>query len=327
MKLRQLQYVTEVIKNGMNVTAAADTLFTSQPGVSSQIKRLEEELGVIIFERSGKHINGLTPEGELLAERFELILDEVDNVKRLADDFSHPDSGMLSIATTHTQARYVLPPVINEFRKRYPNVQLQINQGTPEQIASLTDTGKADIGIATEALELFDNLILLPCYRWNRCVMVPKGHPLMKESLLSLEAISKYPIVTYTFGVADRSVINRAFTKLGLDLNVVLTAADAEVIKTYVRNGMGIGICARMSYDSAQDGDLGVLDAGHLFDSSVTSLAIRKNAVLREYVYEFISIFASHLSKEVVNQALSAHNDTSLQDTLYKEFVKEAEMR
>jgi len=326
MKLRQLQYVTEVIKNGMNVTAAADTLFTSQPGVS-QIKRLEEELGVIIFERSGKHINGLTPEGELLAERFELILDEVDNVKRLADDFSHPDSGMLSIATTHTQARYVLPPVINEFRKRYPNVQLQINQGTPEQIASLTDTGKADIGIATEALELFDNLILLPCYRWNRCVMVPKGHPLMKESLLSLEAISKYPIVTYTFGVADRSVINRAFTKLGLDLNVVLTAADAEVIKTYVRNGMGIGICARMSYDSAQDGDLGVLDAGHLFDSSVTSLAIRKNAVLREYVYEFISIFASHLSKEVVNQALSAHNDTSLQDTLYKEFVKEAEMR
>jgi len=325
MKLRQFQYVVEVVKNGMNVTAAADKLFTSQPGVSSQIKRLEEELGVVIFERSGKHINGLTPEGALLAERFETILNEVDNVKRIADDFSHPDSGMLSLATTHTQARYVLPPVISEFRKRYPNVQLQINQGTPEQIASLTDTGQADIGIATEALELFDNLILLPCYRWNRCVMVPKGHPLVSEASLSLEAISKHPIITYVFGVADRSVINRAFKKENLDLNVVLTAADAEVIKAYVRNGLGIGLCARMAYDKEQDQDLVVMDAGHLFDSSVTSLAIRKNAVLRDYVYDFIQLFASHLRKEVVDQALGAHNDTSLQEQLYKEFVKEAE--
>jgi LysR family cys regulon transcriptional activator len=327
MKLRQFEYVLEVVKNGMNVTAAADKLFTSQPGVSSQIKRLEEELGIIIFERSGKHINGLTPEGALLVERFETILNEVVNVKRIADDFSHPDSGMLSIATTHTQARYVLPSVITEFRQRYPNVQLQINQGTPEQIASLTDTGQADIGIATEALELFDNLILLPCYRWNRCVMVPKGHPLTNESMLSLEAIAGYPIITYVFGVADRSVINRAFKQKGLDLNVVLTAADAEVIKAYVRNGLGIGICARMAYDKNYDEDLAVLDAGNLFDSSVTSLAIRKNAVLREYVYDFIQLFASHLNRSVVDQALAAHNDTSLQEKLYKEFVKEAEMR
>lgn len=327
MKLRQFEYVVEVVKNGMNVTAAADKLFTSQPGVSSQIKRLEEELGIIIFERSGKHINGLTPEGTLLVERFETILNEVDNVKRIADDFSHPDSGMLSIATTHTQARYVLPPVITEFRQRYPNVQLQINQGTPEQIASLTDTGQADIGIATEALELFDNLILLPCYRWNRCVIVPKGHPLTNESMLSLEAIAEHPIITYVFGVADRSVINRAFKQKDLDLNVVLTAADAEVIKAYVRNGLGIGICARMAYDRAQDEDLAVLDAGNLFDSSVTSLAIRKNSVLREYVYDFIKLFASHLNRNVVDKALAAHNDTSLQEQLYKEFVKEAEMR
>jgi LysR family cys regulon transcriptional activator len=262
-----------------------------------------------------------------LVERFETILNEVVNVKRIADDFSHPDSGMLSIATTHTQARYVLPSVITEFRQRYPNVQLQINQGTPEQIASLTDTGQADIGIATEALELFDNLILLPCYRWNRCVMVPKGHPLTNESMLSLEAIAQYPIITYVFGVADRSVINRAFKQKGLDLNVVLTAADAEVIKAYVRNGLGIGICARMAYDRNYDEDLAVLDAGNLFDSSVTSLAIRKNAVLREYVYDFIQLFASHLNRSVVDQALAAHNDTSLQEKLYKEFVKEAEMR
>ncbi|GAA6138497.1 HTH-type transcriptional regulator CysB [Arenicella sp. 4NH20-0111] len=327
MKLRQLQYVTEVVKNGMNVTAAAEKLFTSQPGVSSQIKRLEEELGVTIFERSGKHINGLTPEGDLLVERFELILDEVSNVKRIADDFSHPDSGLLSIATTHTQARYVLPPVITEFRKRYPNVQLQINQGTPEQIASLTDSGHADIGIATEALELFDNLILLPCYRWNRCIIVPKGHALTRVGDLALEHVSEHPIITYTFGVADRSVINRAFKQQDLDINVVLMAADAEVIKTYVRNGMGIGICARMAYDKAQDQDLAVIDAGSLFDSSITSLAIRKNAVLREYVYEFIQLFASHLKREVVDQAMRAHNDTTLQEKLYKEYVKEAEMR
>ena len=327
MKLRQFQYVVEVARNGMNVTAAADKLFTSQPGVSSQIKRLEEELGVIIFERSGKHINGLTPEGALLSERFEAILDQVDNVKRLADDFSHPDSGLLSIATTHTQARYVLPPVINEFRNRYPKVQLQINQGTPEQIASLTDSGDADIGIATEALELFDNLILLPCYRWNRCLMVPKGHPLVDEPVLSLEAIAQHPIITYTFGVADRSVINRAFSEQKLNLNVVITAADAEVIKEYVRNGLGIGICARMAYDKRQDSDITVLDAGNLFDSSITSLAIRKNAVIREYAYEFIQLFAEHLNKGVVNQALAAHNDTSLQEKLYKEFVREAPMR
>jgi len=220
-----------------------------------------------------------------------------------------------------------LPPVINEFRKRYPKVQLQINQGTPEQIASLTDSGQADVGIATEALELFDNLILLPCYRWNRCIIVPKGHELVSEAELSLAAIARHPIITYTFGVADRSVINRAFKKENLDLNVVLMAADAEVIKTYVRNGLGIGICAGMAYDKAQDQDLTVLDAGNLFDTSVTSLAIRKNAVLREYVYEFIQLFAAHLKRNVVEQALAARNDTSLQDKLYKDFVREAETR
>ncbi len=327
MKLRQFQYVVEVVKNGMNVTAAADKLFTSQPGVSSQIKRLEEELGVVIFERSGKHINGLTPEGKKLAERFESVLDEVTNIKRIADDFSHPDSGVLSIATTHTQARYVLPPVVTAFRQKYPDVHLQIHQGTPEQIASLTDSGEADIGVATEALELFDNLILLPCYRWNRCLIVPQGHPLIKEPELTLEAISAHPIITYVFGVADRSVINRAFSDHELDLNVVLTAADAEVIKTYVRNGLGIGVCARMAYDKRQDSDLVALDAGNLFDSSVTSLAIRKNAIIRKYVYDFIQLFAGHLSKDVVDKAMSAHNDTSLQEQLYKDYVREAETR
>ena len=327
MKLRQFQYVVEVVRNGMNVTAASEKLFTSQPGVSSQIKRLEQELGITLFERAGKHLNGLTPEGKLLVERFESILDEVDNIKRIASDFSHPDSGTISIATTHTQARYVLPPVVTEFRERYPNVKLQINQGTPEQIAALTDSGQADIGIATEALELFKNLILLPCYRWNRCIMVPRNHPLVVIPELTLEAIAEHPIITYTFGVADRSVINRAFKSRGLDLNVVLTAADAEVIKAYIRNGLGIGICARMAYDPTYDKDLVVLDAGNLFDSSVTSLAIRKNTVLRAYVYDFIKLFAPHLERSVVDQALAAQNDTSLQEKLFKEHVKGAAMR
>ena len=311
----------------MNVTAAADKLFTSQPGVSSQIKRLEAELDIVLFERAGKNIKGLTHEGKMLLTKFEAILDEVKNVKRIASDFSNPGSGTLALATTHTQARYVLPPVITEFRQRYPKVKLQINQGTPEQIAALTDSGQADIGIATEALELFANLVLLPCYRWNRCIMVPKGHPLIKVKELTLEEIARYSIITYTFGVADRSVINRAFKSKGLDIDVVLTAADAEVIKAYIRNGLGIGICARMAYDPAQDGDLVVLDAGNLFDSSVTSLAIRKNTALRDYVYDFIQLFASHLSRHVVDQALAAQNDTSLQEKLFREFVKEAEMR
>ena len=326
MKLRQFLYVVEVVKNGMNVTAAAESLFTSQPGVSSQIKRLEEELGVMIFQRNGKNIEGLTPAGKVLVERFNKILDSVGNIERIAAEYRDPDKGTLSIATTHTQARYVMPEVITQFREKYPNVNLQIHQGTPEQIASMTASGEADIGIATEALELFDDLVLLPCYRWNRCVMVPKGHPLAAEDLLSVEAISQHPVITYVFGVADRSVINQAFSEKGVDLNVVLTAADAEVIKTYVRNGLGIGLCARMAYDKSQDSDLQVLDARHLFEPSVTCMAIRFNTELRGYHYDFIEKFASHLTKELIDQALST-SEKNLQEKIYDKFVKDSPSR
>jgi len=326
MKLRQIQYVVEVVDSGMNVTAAAEALFTSQPGISSQVKRLEEELGVQIFKRNGKHIDGLTTVGVDLVDRFRKILAMVDNVHKQASDYTQPDQGTLSIATTHTQARYVLPNVISRFREKYPKVNLQIHQGTPDQIASMAASGEADIGIATEALELFSDLILLPCYRWNRCVMVPKGHPLAEEEMLTVEAIAKFPIITYVFGVADRSVINRAFKDKGLDLDVVLTAADAEVIKTYVRNGLGIGICARMAYDIQQDQDLQVLDARHLFDSSVTSLAIHSQNQLRNYVFDFIQMFSPHLTKEVVVKSLNT-SDKKLQSDLYTQYVEEAEMR
>lgn len=326
MKLRQLEYVVEVVDSGMNVTAAAEVLFTSQPGISSQVKRLEEELGVQIFKRNGKHIDGLTHAGVDLVARFRDILAMVDNVEKQAADFTNPDKGMLSIATTHTQARYVLPEIITRFRKKYPNVALQIHQGTPEQIAAMAASGEADIGIATEALEHFSDLVLLPCYRWNRCVMVPKGHPLTKEAMLTVESIAQYPIITYVFGVADRSVINRAFSEKNLKLDVVLTAADAEVIKTYVRNGLGIGLCARMAYDRNQDHDLQVLDAGHLFDSSVTSLAIRSQNQLRSYVFDFIQMFSSHLTPDVVKLALET-KDKKIQAQLYKEHVEAAKMR
>lgn len=326
MKLRQLLYVVEVVKNGMNVTAAADSLFTSQPGVSSQIKRLEEELGVMLFQRNGKNIEGLTLAGKNLIQRFNTVLDAVDNIERAAAEYRDPNKGVLSIATTHTQARYVMPEVITQFREKYPNVNLHIHQGTPEQIASMAASGEADIGIATEALELFDDLVLLPCYRWNRCIMVPKGHPLAAEDLLTVEAISKYPVITYVFGVADRSVINNAFAENGVELDVVLTAADAEVIKTYVRNGLGIGLCARMAYDKKQDSDLQVLDARHLFEPSVTCMAIRSSTELRGYHYDFIEMFASHLTKDLVNQALNA-SDKTLQDTIYNKFVKDSPSR
>ncbi len=326
MKFRQMQYVVEVINNGMNVTAAAEKLFTSQPGVSSQIKRLEEELGVVIFERNGKNIDGLTIAGQELARRFSEVLDNVDNIEKVAAEYNDPNKGSLTIATTHTQARYVMPDVITQFRKKYPNVSLHIHQGTPEQIAAMAASGEADIGIATEALELFDDLALLPCYRWNRCVMVPRGHPLAAEELLTIEAISEYPVITYVFGVADRSVINKAFKAKGKNLDVVLTAADAEVIKTYVRNGLGIGLCARMAYDRRQDSDLQVLDARHLFASSITSLAIRSQSQLRKYVYDFIEIFSPHLNKSVVEQVLQA-KDKKLQLKLYEDFVKEATVR
>ncbi len=326
MKLRQLQYVAEVAAHGFSVTQAAEALFTSQPGVSTQIRRLEEELGVTLFERTGKHLTGLTPTGSVVIQHIERILREVENIQDVAAERNDPDRGSLSIATTHTQARYVLPDLIDVFRQRYPRVALHLHQGTPTQIAEMTASGKADLGIATEALELFDDLVLLPSYRWNRCVIVPRGHPLDDGGPLTLEKIAEFPIITYVFGVADRSEINRAFENRGLTLQVVLTAADAEVIKTYVRTGLGIGIMARMAYEVERDKDLVALDAGHLFDASITSLAIRHNTHLRGFVYEFIQLFAPHLTRSVVSQLLQTR-DKRLQEGLFNRYVARAELR
>lgn len=326
MKLRQLEYVVEVVRQGLNVTAAAQSLYTSQPGISSQVKQLEDELGFPIFIRQGKHLVELTDAGQEVLRYARRMLDERDNIRRISQELNSPKQGSFRIATTHTQARYALPLVIEQFVKKYPNVQFHIHQGTPTQIAELTSNGDTDLAIATEALELFDDLILMPCYQWNRCVIVPHDHQLAKVKSLKLEEIAKYPIITYVFGVGDRSVVGSAFKQAGLDPRIVLTAADAEVIKTYVQSGMGIGIIARMAFDQIQDSDLVALDAGHLFDNSVTSLAVRRNVWLRNYIYDFIEWFAPHLNREMVDRFISIH-DFEERSRLFEKQVTRAGIR
>ncbi len=308
MKLQQLRYIWEVAHHDLNVSATAQSLFTSQPGISKQIRLLEDELGVEVFARSGKHLTHVTPAGEVILELAGEILRKAESIKRVAQEFSSERSGTLSIATTHTQARYALPPIIKEFMASYPDVSLQMQQGTPMQIAEMASEGAVDFAIATEALELFSDLITLPCYRWNRCILVPKDHPLAKEPKLTLEAVAAHPIVTYTFGFTGRSKLDDAFSSRGLTPKVVFTAVDADVIKTYVRLGLGIGIVAGMAHDEDQDHDLVKLDASHLFASSVTSLAFRKGTFLRGYMHEFIHELAPHLSRELVQEALSRSN-------------------
>ena len=304
MKLQQLKYIWEVAHHDLNVSATAQSLFTSQPGISKQIRMLEDELGVEIFARSGKHLTEITPAGKLIIEAAGEVLQRVEGIKQAARDFADNTRGTLSVATTHTQARYVLPMVIKEFMARYPNVTLNMQQGTPAQIAAMASDGEVDFAIATEALELYDNLIMMPCYRWNRCILVPKEHPLTKVKRLTLEEVAQYPIVTYVFGFTGRSKLDSAFKRQNLTPQVVFTAADADVIKTYVRLGLGIGIVAHMAYNPSADSDLVALPAEHLFDSSVTRIGCRRGTFVRGYMYDFIELFAPHLTKERVAAAM-----------------------
>ncbi|GAB3682937.1 HTH-type transcriptional regulator CysB [Salinisphaera aquimarina] len=307
MKLRQLVYINEVAKRRLNITAAAQALHTSQPGVSKQIRLLEEELGVLVFERNGKHLDRITPAGERILETTRRILSEVENITRTATEFADADRGSLCVATTHTQARYALPDVIGAFRREYPQVSLHINQGAPPQIAGWAAAGDADFAIATEAMEHYDELIMLPCYHWNRCVLVPRGHPLADTKELSLAALAEQPIVTYTFGFTGRSNLDAAFDAEGFTPNVVLTAVDADVIKTYVRLGLGVGVVANMAYDEGSDQDLVRLDASHLFESSTTHIGFRNNLFLRGYMRRFIETFAPHLTSARLDQAIASY--------------------
>ena len=306
MNLQQLKYVCAVVDHGLNVSDAAEALFTSQPGISKQIRQLEDELGLSIFVRQGKRLASLTPAGEIVIETARRALREIANLKRVADEFRGEDSGTLSIATTHTQARYVLPKVLREFATRYPKVNIVLHQGNPIQVAEQTARGDVDIGIATEALADFPELVTLPCYEWNRVVLVPKRHPLAKMEPLTLEALAKFPIVTYDFSFTGRSAINAAFAAKGLEPNVVLTALDSDVIKTYVELGMGVGIVAQMAYDPVRDAAFEKLDASHLFASSTTRMGLRHGVFLRGYLYAFIALFAPKYDRAAVDAALEA---------------------
>ena len=303
MKLQQFRYIWEVARHDLNISATAESLYTSQPGISKQIRLLEDELDVQIFQRSGKHLSEITPAGKDIIEVAGRILGEIENVRRIAHEHGDDKRGSLSIATTHTQARYVLPSIIEQFIKRYPEVALHMHQGTPMQISELAANRSVDFAIATEALELFDDLVMLPCYRWNRSIIVPAGHPLAEVGPLTLEAIAQYPIVTYVFGFTGRSQLDKAFSSRDLNPRVVFTAVDSDVIKTYVRLGLGIGIVASLAIDPVADTDLRALDASHLFEYSVTSIGFRRGTFLRGYMFDFIELFAPHLTRDVVEEA------------------------
>ena len=304
MKLQQLRYLVEVARNGLNVSEAAEVLYTSQPGISKQIRQLEDELGVVVFERSGKRLTGITEPGRRVLEIAERVLHETENIKRVGEEYSGGTSGSLTIATTHTQARYALPAVVKEFVDRHPNVRLSMHQGNPPQIAEWALKGEADIAIATESLD-HPQLVMLPCYQWGHSVIVPLGHPLLEERPLTLAALARWPLITYDPAFTGRSLINRAFERAQLEPNIVLAAIDADVIKTYVSLGLGLGIVASMAYDPARDTGLAAIDVAHLFGTTTTRIGLRRGTYLRQFDYDFITLFASHLTKRAVDMAMA----------------------
>ena len=314
MKLQQLRYIWEVARHDLNVSATAQSLYTSQPGISKQIRLLEDELGVEVFSRSGKHLTRVTPAGQAILTIAGEILQKVESIKQVAQEFSDERKGSLDVATTHTQARYALPPTITSFMKQYPDVSLHMHQGTPMQISEMAANGTVDFAIATEAMSHFSDLIMMPCYRWNRSVVVPKDHPLTQVSKLSLADLAAQPIVTYVFGFTGRSKLDEAFVNAGLEPKVVFTAVDSDVIKTYVRLGLGVGIIATMAFDEQQDKDLVALDASHLFEPSTTKIGFRKGTFLRGYMYDFIQRFAPHLTPDVVREVQTCSNRNEIDE-------------
>jgi LysR family cys regulon transcriptional activator len=305
MKLQQLRYLTEIARRGLNVSEAAEALHTSQPGVSKQIRALEDELGVEVFVRHGKRLVSVTEPGKAVIAIAERILAEANNLRRAGEEFANEKLGTLTVAATHTQARYALPTAVATFKKRYPKVQLRIHQGSPTQICEEVLSGDADLCVATEAISLYPDLISMPVYQWNRCVVVPPNHPLLKVTPLTVEALAQHPIVTYDFAFANRSLVQKAFEARGLQPNVVLTALDSDVIKTYVELGLGVGILAKMAFDPKRDRTLRAIDASHLFESSTTRLGIKRGAYLRRYAYEFIEMFAPQLPRSIVERAVT----------------------
>ena len=317
MKLQQLKYLLAIVDNGLNITAAAERMYTSQPGVSKQLKLLEEELGMQLFTRKGKSLGGITPGGHQVIDRARIIMREAGNIRSLASDYFQEEEGSLSIATTHTQARYVLPEIVSEFRTRFPKVGLNLHQGTSEQIADMIAANDIDFAIATGSTDLFTDLMLVPSYRWDRSIVVPKGHELTKlDRKITLNDLAEFPLVTYVFSFGGQSSLKRAFEDEGLEPDVVFTARDADVIKTYVRMGLGVGIVASMAADCADKKDLQVIDAEGLFPRSTTWIGYRKNAVLRRYMVDFIQLFASHLTPSQLDDIRRASSQEDIDGLL-----------
>lgn len=304
MNLQQLRYLHEIAKRGLNVTEAAAALFTSQPGVSKQVRLFEEELGIVIFERAGKRLTGITEPGRQVLEIVDRMLQDAGNLKRIGEEHAGDESGTLDIAATHTQARYLLPPVVKRFAERYPRVRLRLHQGNPEQVADWVARGDADIGIATEALDRLPQLVTMPCYQWSHTVVAPRGHALLGERAIDLATLARWPLITYDPTFTGRTRIDNAFARAGITPNIVLTAVDSDVIKTYAELGLGIGIIAEMAFDPARDTALAAVAANHLFETNTTRLAIRRGTWLRGFDYAFIELFAPRLSRKMVDTTL-----------------------
>jgi len=313
MTLQQLRYLVEVAQRGFNVSEAAEALFTSQPGVSKQIKQLENDLGIIIFERVGKRLTGVTEAGGQVLAHARRILAETEHLKRYVDAYTHGQQGALVIATTHTQARYALPEAISRFRMRYPEVTLTLHQGMPDQFAEWLMRGDVDLAIATEALKDVPGIVALPCRQWHHAIVVPEGHPLLSAGVISLAELASYPLITYVRGVAGRIGMDAVFERQGLTPRIVLDALDADVVKTYVGLGMGVGIIAEHAFDPLRDPAAGLrlIQARHLFPANTTHVAIRRGTLLRRFEYDFIEDFAPGLNRDVVQKALQGGEITA----------------
>lgn len=309
MNLHQLRFVREAVRQNFNLTEAAKALFTSQPGVSKAIIELEEELGVDIFTRHGKRIRGLTEPGRAVLGAVETIMQEIESLKQIGKEFAAQDSGSFTIATTHTQARYSLPKVVQAFVQKYPKVRLSLLQGNPRQVADMVLKDQADLAIATESIADVDGLISLPCSQWEHVVVVPPEHPLLRIKPVTLEEIAKYPLITYDAAFAGRNKIDHAFKLRSLNPDVLLEAIDADVIKTYVELGLGVGIIAGMAFDAERDLNLRKIPVGHLFGSNISRVALKKGAYLRGYVYTFIELLAPTLNRKLLERALTGEKD------------------
>jgi LysR family transcriptional regulator, cys regulon transcriptional activator len=303
MNFQQLRYVRETVRRGLNITEAAAALHTSQPGVSRQIKEFEEELGVTIFERRGKRFVALTEPGRAVVAAVERVLRETENLRAVGREYADQDSGSLAVAATHTQARYALPKVVQSFKRKFPKVQLSLLQGNPSQLAEMVVAGEADIAIATEALASYAELLSLPAYSWHHCVVVPDKHPLLRVGTLQLEHLAQYPIITYSPEFTGRARIDEAFAARAVATNIVLTAIDSDVIKTYVELGMGIGIVAEVAFNARRDTPLRALKVDHLFGTNTTRIAIKRGRFLRGFAYNFIELFAPALDRKTIERA------------------------